>query len=184
MTNNSSTDKSARENRRFSFKHKRLATILAIAAAVVLIASLPFSGLFALSPDPSTQPSPTPTETPPSPTPTATPSPTPIPIPADFTCYDGGSAFTVAVDVDLNDGMDRDEAVAVATTILKHELTDPLYELKSAQLQGDIWTVDFNWEYKTLVTLPDGSIGTLGLGHFFDVTVNAQNRTASYSRCL
>ncbi len=175
------------------FGHKQLAAVLVTAIVVILIVSLSFSGLFAAIPNqsPESTPTPTPTTTitPLSPTPTATPvptqtatpNPTRMPVPIDFTC----GAFSVTVGVDLNDGMDNAEAIAVATAIFDHELPNAAHEVKSAQAtSNEVWQVGFNWELSSSATLPNGTAVELKLGHVFDVTIYAQNRTVTYTRCM
>jgi len=124
------------------------------------------------------------------PTATTEPSPSPtstlIPMPVDFTIpiglTVGGSSNVFTVNVDLNDGMSRDEAISVGETILNRELTNALHELKSAEVNNEgIWNVNFNWEYANMVG-PNGT-GTPVLSHFFDVIINPQNQTATYTRC-
>jgi hypothetical protein len=115
------------------------------------------------------------------------PQPTLMPIPVDFTIpvgsAVGGSSNVFTVNVDLNDGMSRDEAITVAETILNRELTNALHELKSAEVNNEgIWNVNFNWEYANMVG-PDDT-GTPVLSHFFNVIINPQNRTATYTRCM
>ncbi len=115
----------------------------------------------------------------PAPTPTITPGPTLIPVPIDFTCNVGSPyAFTVTVAVDLNDGMDRAEAIAVGEAIFNHEMTNATYEIKSANGSGTgNWTVCFLWG----AVSPDGYHEPHG--HFFNVQINSLNRTVTYSRC-
>ncbi len=136
------------------------------------------------------------------PTPTPKPSPSPtsslIPIPVDFTIPVGltikGTSNVFTVNVDLNDGMSRDEAITVAETILNRELTNTLHELKSAEVNNEgIWNINFSWEYASFFTprtdLPYPTETTSipitpVLGHFFDVVINPQNLTATYTRCM
>ena len=124
----------------------------------------------------------------PTPTPKPSPSPTstPIPIPVNFTIPIGltvaGSSNVFTVYIDLNDGMNRDEAITVAETILNRELTNAIHVVKSAEVSSEgMWNVDFNWEYP--MTLENGTQITPVLGHFFDVIINPQNQTATYTRC-
>lgn len=125
--------------------------------------------------------------------PTATPEPSPsptstlIPIPVDFTIpvglTVGGSSNVFTVNVDLNDGMSRDEAIIVGETILNRELTNAIHTVKSAEVNSEgIWNVNFNWEYANL-TLENGTQLTPVLSHFFDVIINPENQTATYTRC-
>jgi hypothetical protein len=170
-------------------------TVLSLTIVSLLIVAF-FSSSIANPTEPSTlkQPTPTSTEAPtatptlvptltPAPTPTQTPLPSPtlIPIPVDFTCGDVGSpyAFTVTVAVDLNNGMDRAEAITVAEAIINHELTKVTHEVKSVNNDSGLWNVNFSWEYTSATTN-----GTLTLGHFFDVAINPQNQTVRYNRCF
>ena len=110
---------------------------------------------------------------------TPTPLPVHMPAPLDFICDIGSPyAFTVRVVVDLNDGMNNDEAIVVAETIFKHELINATYEVKSANATGaEAWTVYLLW----------GAVSPNGYheshSHFFNVVVNPLNRTVTYSRC-
>jgi hypothetical protein len=117
----------------------------------------------------------------PSSTPTATPNPTLIPIPVKFSCGEAGNpyAFSVTVAVDLNNGMDKAEAITVAETIINHELTNASYEVKSSDNNAGLWNVNFSWEYTGFATN-----GTLHLGHIFDVIINPFNQTVKYTRCM
>jgi hypothetical protein len=121
---------------------------------------------------------PTPTNTP---FPTATPNPTLIPIPVKFSCGEAGNpyAFSVTVAVDLNNGMDKAEAITVAEAIINHELTNASYEVKSSDNNAGLWNVNFSWECTALAT-----DGTLHLGHIFDVIINPFNQTVKYTRCM
>jgi hypothetical protein len=85
----------------------------------------------------------------------------------------------VTVAVDLNNGMDRAEAITVAEAIINHELTKVTYEVKSVNNDSGLWNVNFSWEYTSATTN-----GTLTLGHFFDVAINPQNQTVRYNRCF
>jgi hypothetical protein len=85
----------------------------------------------------------------------------------------------VTVPVDLNDGMNQAEAITVAEAIINHELTEATHEVKSVNNDSGLWNVDFSWEYTSLTMN-----GTLGLCHFFDVTINPQNQTVTYNRCM
>lgn len=90
--------------------------------------------------------------------------------------------------MDLNDGMNREEAVVVASAIINHSLTNASYEVKLAQDdECGVWRVNFGWEYNSLrgITLPDGSVSEgLVLGHYFNVVICPQNRTVTYNRCM
>jgi hypothetical protein len=112
---------------------------------------------------------------------TLTPTPTAVhmPVPIDFTCDIGSPyAFIVTVVVDLNDGMNNDEAIVVAEAIFNHELKNATYEVKSANASdAEIWTVYLLWG----AVSPDGYHESHS--HFFNVVVNPLNRTVTYSRC-
>jgi hypothetical protein len=175
--------------KRFGFK--RLTAILLLAVVVLVVFVLSVNGLFVSSADSSNKPVSSATSTPPpttvSPTvvATATSSPTQIPIPVDFTCSYGDDIkkFSITVAVDLNDGMNRDEAVTVATAIIDHELANAKHELRIAEVTSTCdWHVGFNWEYNMIDT--NGTILEPTLGHVFDVTINVANRTATYTRCM
>ena len=88
---------------------------------------------------------------------------------ANFTCNAGTEyAFDFSVGVNLNDGMDSSEATLVAITLFEHEIKDKDYEVKETQPNGDgTWTVYLLW---------DGN-------HYFNVHVNATDRTVEYDRC-
>lgn len=174
--------------KRFGFK--RLAAILLVVVVVLVVFALSINGLLVSSAGSSNQPasSATPTQPPPtaSPTEAATPrpSPTQIPIPVDFTCsYEGNiETFTVTATVDLNDGMNSDEAVTVATAIIDHELTNAKHEVRITETSSGEWHVGFNWEYGMIDA--NGTALESTLGHVFDVTINVGNRTAAYTRCM
>ena len=81
--------------------------------------------------------------------------------------------------------MDKAEAIAVATAIFDHELPNAAHEVKSAQaISNEVWQVDFNWEFSSSTILANGTAIELKLGHVFDVTLYAQNRTVTYTRCM
>lgn len=94
--------------------------------------------------------------------------------PTSFTCrYDSSNeTFAVAVEIDLTDGMNQDEAVKVATEVFKVSVGGQ-YELRTvtADEQG-LWTVEFGWGY------PGES-----LGHWFEGVINPFDRTVTYNRC-
>jgi hypothetical protein len=113
------------------------------------------------------------------PNPTPTPTPVHIPVPVDFTCDVGSPyAFTVTCAVDLNDGMNSNEAIAVAEAIFNHEMTNATFEVKSANVSdAGIWTGYLLWG----AVSPDGHHESHS--HFFNVVVNPLNKTVTYSRC-
>lgn len=88
---------------------------------------------------------------------------------ATFTCNaETEYAFDFPVEVNLKDGMESSEATSVAIALFKHELKDHDYLIKETQPNGeDAWTVYLLW---------DGN-------HYFNVHVNATDRTVEYDRC-
>lgn len=184
------------------FGFKRLAAILLLTVLVLVVFAFSINGLLVPSADLAnqpaasatpTQPSPTtsltPTQQPPTapPTDAATPTlnPTQIPIPVDFTCnYEGNKdTFTVTTTIDLNDGMNREEAVIVATAIIIHELNNAKHEVRIAEvITSGQWHVGINWEYGMIDI--NGTDIEPTLGHVFDVTINEKTRTATYTRCM
>ena len=102
-----------------------------------------------------------------------------MPVPVDFTCDIGSPyAFTVTVVVDLNDGINIDEAIVVAEAIFNHELINATYEVKSANASdGEIWMVYLLWG----AVSPDGYHESHS--HYFNVEINPLDRTVTYSRC-
>ena len=83
------------------------------------------------------------------------------------------------VNVDLNDGMNKAEAITVADAIFNHGLTSAQYIVKSAEAnEAGIWTVDLSWG----TIAPDGQ--QEALTHFFNVVIDPQNRAVTYTRCM
>jgi hypothetical protein len=93
-----------------------------------------------------------------------------------FSCHLSGhqEAFTMAVDVDLTDGMDQDEAVFVASTLFDNALGQAvLHQFKSAEVDElGTWKVELAWGY-----------ATEGLGHWFEAEIDSLNRTIVYNHC-
>ena len=115
--------------------------------------------------------------------PTSTPKPSPsptstlIPIPVDFTINCSSNVLTV--NVDLNDGMSRDEAVLVAQQLLAYAHSDYTYELKSAEVNdAGVWTVSLPWG----AVSPDGY--QENHGHFFVATIDSPSRTVAFGTCF
>ncbi len=132
-------------------------------------------------------PTPTPTITPiitatPSPTNTPTFPPTSSPISPQwvtFTCHSGTPyQFTVTIQANLSDGMDSNEATAVAIKIFEHEITNATYAVKSAEADAaGNWKVNLSWELIYQNTTPQS------LSHYFNVSINLLNQTVTYERC-
>lgn len=120
---------------------------------------------------------PTPTDEPtsiPTPAPTLTPTPTPIPIPVDFIV----GSVTLTVNVDLNDGMNREEAILVAQPLFAYVHSHATNELKSAEVnEAGVWTVSLPWG----AVSPDGYQESHG--HYFIATIDPTTRTADYNTC-
>jgi hypothetical protein len=116
----------------------------------------------------------------PSAIPMTTPSPMSNQMPVDFTCSVGSSdSFTVTVAVDLEDGMNKTEALAVADAIFNHEVTNAEHIIKSVEVNdANVWIVNLSWG----MIYADGEKESLT--HFFDITINSQNQTATYTRCF
>jgi hypothetical protein len=86
-------------------------------------------------------------------------------------------SFTVTTDVDLSDGMNQTEAVAVAQSIFNHQLQNAAFTVKSAQPSPNgIWTVNLSWG-----AIINGQ--QEALSHTFGVEINPANQTATYSHC-
>jgi hypothetical protein len=95
-----------------------------------------------------------------------------------FICQPHSShPFTVTTTADLTDGMNRNEAIAVAQIVFAHEMHNAAFTVKAAEPSADgVWTVNLSWG-----AIVNGQ--QEALSHYFDVTVNPTNQTASYSRC-
>ena len=95
----------------------------------------------------------------------------------NFTCrlsYDG-AAFTIAVDINLTDWMNRDEAILVANTLFDNTLgqSGQPHQLKSADMDElGVWTVKLIWGYSTA-----------DLMHWFEAEIDPFNRTIVYNHC-
>lgn len=96
--------------------------------------------------------------------------------PTEFTCFDGTpEAFNFTVKVDLSDGMSSTEASATAATLYAHELEQYNFQVKSVQnTAGGCWTVNLLWNPVTN--------GAPDANHYFNVHLNATDRTATYDR--
>ncbi len=99
----------------------------------------------------------------------------------DFTCHEGSEyAFVFSVKVDLNDGMDSGEAEAVARCLYEVDMNQTNYEVKSVQSNGDgTWTVFLLWGSAT----PRANGELENHSHYYNVHVNATDRTVEYDRC-
>jgi len=95
-----------------------------------------------------------------------------------FTCHAGSEyAFNFSVRIDLSDGMYKDEAVLVATSLYEHNMKQTNYEVKLAQAHEDgTWTVYLLWG-----SVSGGEIENHS--HYYNVHVNPTNRTVEYDRC-
>jgi len=112
------------------------------------------------------------------PTPSPAPTPTPIPIPVDYTINDS-SHITLTINIDLNDGMNRDEAILVAQQLFAYAHSHATYELKSAEVNdAGVWTVSLPWG----AVSPDGSQESHS--HFFIATIDPATRTVEFSTCF
>jgi hypothetical protein len=91
----------------------------------------------------------------------------------------GGEASTLALDINISDGMDRDEAVAVVYQVHVRFFNDGgVVEIRSAQADSNgTWTV----EYCSMVILrqPD-SRGHALVPLFYRVVINPFERTIEY----
>ena len=87
----------------------------------------------------------------------------------NFTCHAGTEyAFEFPVRVDLSDGMDSAEATLVGTSLYEFNMKQKNYEVKETLANDDgTWTVYLLW---------DGN-------HYYNVHVNATDRTVEYDRC-
>jgi hypothetical protein len=116
-------------------------------------------------------------ESTPTSTPFSSPTPTPIPIPVVFTI--NGSSSVLNVNVDLNDGINREEAVLVAQQLLAYAHSNYTFELKSAEVDdAGVWTVSLPWG----AVSPDGYQESHG--HFFVATIDPATRTVDFSTCF
>lgn len=94
--------------------------------------------------------------------------------PIIFTVRSNSSSqiFTIAVQINLTDGMDQDEAVIVATKVFNVTVTAQ-YAVKSVSVDDQfVWTVGFHWGYQGEP-----------LGHWFRAAINPIDRTIVYDRC-
>ncbi len=112
----------------------------------------------------------------PTPTPSAIPTPTPIPIPVDFTIND--SSHILTVNIDLNDGMNREEAIVVAQQLFSYAHSHSTYELKSAEVnEAGVWSVSLPWG----IVWADGTQESHS--HFFIATIDPTTLTVEYATC-
>ena len=113
----------------------------------------------------------------PTPTPVPTPTTTPIPIPVDFT-INGSSHTALTVNVDLNDGLNKEEAIQVAKQLIVYAHPHSTHELKSAELNdAGVWIVSLPWG----ATSPDGYQESHS--HIFVAAIDSATRTVQFSTC-
>ena len=99
----------------------------------------------------------------------------------DFTCHAGSKyTFVFSVRVDLSDGMDSGEAEAVARRLYEVTMNQTNYEVKSVESNGDgAWTVYLLWGSAA----PRANGELENHSHYYNVHVNATDRTVEYDRC-
>lgn len=95
----------------------------------------------------------------------------------NFTCslYFHNETFTVAVEVNLKDGMNQDEAIKVANKVFEVTLGQggQPHQFRSANVdEKGIWTIELTWGY----SIHD-------LGHWFEAVINPFNQTVIYNHC-
>lgn len=97
----------------------------------------------------------------------------------NFTCYAGCEyEFAFPVKVDLSDGMNADEAEKVARCLYEVNMNQTNYEVKNVQSNSDgTWTVFLLWGSAS----PNGELENHS--HYYNVYVNATDRTVEYDRC-
>jgi hypothetical protein len=94
--------------------------------------------------------------------------------PVLFTAHLNSSSqtFTTAVQINLTDGLNQDEAIEIATAVF-NTIVNAQYAVKSASVdENSVWTVEFRWGYQSEP-----------LGHWFKAVINPIDRTAVYDRC-
>ncbi|MDR0470739.1 MAG: hypothetical protein LBH79_03290 [Nitrososphaerota archaeon] len=96
-----------------------------------------------------------------------------------FTCHTGSEyEFAFPVKVDLSDGMNAAEAEAVARSLYETTMNQTNYEVKEVKSNSDdTWTVFLLWGSVS----PDGYVE--GHNHYYNVHVNAADKTVRYDRC-
>ncbi|GEM_PF-2254276 len=96
-----------------------------------------------------------------------------------FVCHAGTEyEFAFPVKIDLSDGMNADEAEAVARCLYETTMNQTNYEVKAVESNSDgTWTVFLLWGAIYLTGEEENH------GHYFNVHVNATDKTASYERC-
>ncbi|UCH70378.1 MAG: hypothetical protein JSV29_09250 [Candidatus Bathyarchaeota archaeon] len=93
----------------------------------------------------------------------------------DWTCSlrFHNETFIVTLDVNLADGMNRDEAVKVATRVFNVTIGHGTHHFRSAKEdEKGIWTIELTWGY----SIQD-------LGHWFEAVIDPFNQTVVYDRC-
>lgn len=147
--------------------NKRLTAVLATIVVVIVVLAFSLNSLLASNADLSNQPSATPTLM-------ATPSSTPIPVPIDFSIDN----TSITVNVDLNNGMDRVEAILVAEKALEYAHNHETHQVESAEVTDGIWEVSLPW----------GAVMSNGKqeshDHYFVATIDPIERTVAYSTCF
>jgi hypothetical protein len=109
---------------------------------------------------------------------TTTPTPKPTYIPTDF-IVNGTGGNTVTANINLNDGMNRDEAVLVAEILFPQVHSHATYELKSAEVnEANIWTVSLPWG----AVSPDGS--QENHNHYFIAEIDPLTKTIQFNTCF
>ncbi len=107
------------------------------------------------------------------------PLPTRMPIPVDFSVNGSSYQIVFAVNVDLNDGMAKEEAVLVAQQLFVQVHPKATCELKSAEGNPEgVWTVSLPWG----AVYADGSQESYG--HFFNAKIDPATQTVEYSTCF
>lgn len=85
-------------------------------------------------------------------------------------CYFLNNTFTVAVEVNLTDGMNQDEAIKVANKVFEVTIgqAGQPHQFRSASVDEDgIWTIELTWNF----------------GHWFEAVINPFNKTVVYNHC-
>lgn len=85
-----------------------------------------------------------------------------------------GEVFSLTVDVDLTDEMDRGEAIFVANALFENRFGQAMiHQFRSAEVDElGSWKVTLTWGYSTM-----------DLGHWFEARIDPFNRTIVYNRC-
>ena len=96
-----------------------------------------------------------------------------------FACHAGTPyEFAFPVKVDLSDGMNSDEAEAVVRCLYETTMNQTNYEIKEVSSNSDgAWTVFLLFGSVS----PDGYVENHN--HYYNVHVNATDKTVRYDRC-